>query len=241
MAENSSVLEEKIGYCFKNKSLLNTALTHSSYANELKARGETVMYNERLEFLGDSVLSLVASVYLFKENRNMFEGDLTKIRAGIVCENALFEYASDIELGKYLFLGHGEEVTGGRTRRSILADAFEALLAAIYLDSDFEQARRFVLPYLTNAAQKLIREGNSEDYKTILQKFVQQNKGDILEYVMTDESGPSHSKTFEYAVKLNNNVIGTGKGSSKRDAEQEAAKQALILFGKVKESNAETH
>ena len=99
MAENSSVLEEKIGYCFKNKSLLNTALTHSSYANELKARGETVMYNERLEFLGDSVLSLVASVYLFKENRNMFEGDLTKIRAGIVCENALFEYASDIELG----------------------------------------------------------------------------------------------------------------------------------------------
>ena len=235
MPRHSCLLEEKIGYEFRDKTLLDTALTHSSYANELKARGENVMYNERLEFLGDSVLSLVASVYLFKGNRNMFEGDLTKIRAGIVCENALYDYACDIELGEYLFLGHGEETSGGRTRRSILADAFEALLAAIYLDGGFEKARKFVLPYLISASEKLIREGSGEDYKTLLQKFVQQNKGDILEYVMTGEHGPSHAKTFEYSVKLNNKVIGSGQGPSKRDAEQAAAREALILFGKIKE------
>ncbi len=235
MAKDLRLLEQKIGYEFKDKGLITTALTHSSYANECKARGENVDYNERLEFLGDSVLSLVASVYLFKGNRNLFEGDLTKIRAGIVCENALYDYALEIGIGDYLRLGHGEEVTGGRTRKSLLADAFEALLAAIYLDAGFSTARKFVLPYLMVAAEKLVKTGSTEDYKTILQKFVQQNKGDILEYVMTGESGPSHNKTFEYDVLLNNNVIGSGSGSSKRDAEQEAAKQALILFGKVAE------
>lgn len=235
MQKELHLLEEKIAYTFKDKSLLETALTHSSFANECRARGESVKYNERLEFLGDSVLSLVASVYLFKGNRNLFEGDLTKIRAGIVCENALYDYALDIGLGDYLRLGHGEEVTGGRKRKSILSDAVEALLAAIYLDGGFEKARKFILPYLSVAAEKLIKEGSAEDYKTILQKFVQQNRGDILEYVLTDETGPSHKKTFTYNVLLNNNVIGSGKGSSKRDAEQEAAKQALILFGKVSE------
>ncbi len=237
MPENTAILESTIGYTFKNKDFLNTALTHSSYSNELKARGENIMYNERLEFLGDSVLSLVASVYLYKENKNMFEGDLTKIRAGIVCEPALYDYACRINLGDYLKLGHGEEVCGGRRRRSTLADAFEALLAAIYLDGGFECAKKFVLPYLITAAEKLIKEGSSEDFKTILQKFVQQNKGDILEYIMLNEQGPSHQKTFEYAVKLNNNIVGTGTGSSKRDAEQSAAKQALILFGQVKSDN----
>lgn len=235
MPENINLLEDKIGYTFKNKDVLIAALTHSSYANELKIKGESITYNERLEFLGDSVLSLIASSYLFKDNKNMFEGDLTKIRAGIVCENALYDYALDIELGKYLYLGHGEEISGGRERKSILSDAFEAVLAAIYLDGGFEKARKFVLPYLKDAAQKLIRDGSSEDYKTLLQKFVQQNRGDILEYVMTDEQGPSHNKTFEYNVLLNNNVIGSGKGRTKRDAEQMAAKMALMLFGKVSE------
>lgn len=233
MQNNISLLEEKIGYVFKDKSLLETALTHSSFANELKARGESIMYNERLEFLGDSVLSLVASVYLFKGNRNLFEGDLTKIRAGIVCENALYEYAMSLKLGEFLRLGHGEETTGGRTRKSVLSDAFEALLAAIYLDGGFSAARKFVLPYLTEASEKLMKSGGGEDYKTLLQKFVQQNKGDLLEYVLVDESGPSHRKTFVYNVVLNNNVIGKGTGSSKRDAEQAAAREALILFGKV--------
>lgn len=233
MQNNLELLEQTIQYEFRNKDLLATALTHSSYANELRARGEDIMYNERLEFLGDSVLSLIASVYLFKGNKHLFEGDLTKIRAGIVCENALHEYAEQICLGKYLFLGHGEENCGGRTRKSILADAFEALLAAIYLDGGFEKARKFVLPFLTQAASKLIREGCAEDYKTLLQMFIQQNKGDILEYKIVSESGPSHDKTFECIVLLNNNSIGSGTGRSKRDAEQKAAKMALELFGKI--------
>ncbi len=233
MQNNLELLEQKIQYEFRNKDLLATALTHSSYANELRAKGENIMYNERLEFLGDSVLSLIASVYLFKGNKHLFEGDLTKIRAGIVCENALYEYAEHIELGQFLFLGHGEEMGGGRTRKSILADAFEALLAAIYLDGGFEKARKFVLPYLTEAANRLIRQGSAEDYKTLLQMFVQQNKGDILEYRIVSESGPSHDKTFDCIVLLNNNSIGKGSGHSKRDAEQKAAKMALELFGKV--------
>lgn len=230
-----SLLEEALGYTFKDKTLLETALTHSSYANELKAKGENIMYNERLEFLGDSVLSLIASVYLFKGNSTLFEGDLTKIRAGIVCENALYEYALQINLGDFLRLGRGEEVTGGRKRKSVVSDAFEAVLAAIYLDGGFANARKFVLPYLTDAAEKLIRTGGGEDFKTLLQKFVQQNKGDILEYVMVGESGPSHSKIFDYHVLLNNNVIGKGSGKSKRDAEQAAAREALVLFGKISE------
>ncbi len=232
MQKDICLLEKTIEYEFRDKDLLKVALTHSSFANELRAKGETVLYNERLEFLGDSVLSLVASVYLFKGNRHMFEGDLTKIRAGIVCENALYDYARNISLGDYLFLGNGEESSGGRMKKSILADAFEALLAAIYLDGGFEKARKFVLPFLTESSSKLIKEGNSEDYKTLLQKFVQQNKGDILEYVIVSESGPSHNKLFECDVLLNNNHIGSGTGPSKRDAEQKAAKQALELFGK---------
>ena len=230
-----SLLEEALGYTFKDKTLLETALTHSSYANELKAKGENIMYNERLEFLGASVLSLIASVYLFKGNSTLFEGDLTKIRAGIVCENALYEYALQINLGDFLRLGRGEEVTGGRKRKSVVSDAFEAVLAAIYLDGGFANARKFVLPYLTDAAEKLIRTGGGEDFKTLLQKFVQQNKGDILEYVMVGESGPSHSKIFDYHVLLNNNIIGKGSGKSKRDAEQAAAREALVLFGKISE------
>ena len=235
MQQNIALLEETIGYTFKDRTLLENALTHSSFANELKAKGESVMYNERLEFLGDSVLSLIASVYLYKGNSTLFEGDLTKIRAGIVCENALYDYACKIHLGEFLRLGHGEEVTGGRTRKSILSDAFEALLAAIYLDSGFANARKFVLPYLAEAAEKLIKSGGGEDFKTLLQKFVQQNRGDILEYILVGESGPSHSKQFDYHVLLNNNVIGKGSGKSKRDAEQAAAREALILFGKIEE------
>lgn len=228
-------LESKTGYKFTNISLLETALTHSSYANENRARGIESRCNERLEFLGDSVLSLVTSVYLFKGNRDLFEGDLTKIRAGVVCENALYDYASEINLGKYLLLGKGEENTGGRTRKSILADAFEAVIAAIYLDGGFECARAFVQPYVQSAAAVLMKSGQTEDYKTLLQKFTQQAKGDILEYEVISESGPSHSKRFEVQVKLNNNVIGSGIGTSKREAEQQAAKQALILFGEIKE------
>lgn len=234
MPEMINELEKAIGYSFDNKSLIITALTHSSFYNEAKAKGAEVEYNERLEFLGDSVLSLITSVYLFTCNRDLFEGDLTKIRAGVVCENALFDYACEINLGKYLRLGKGEENTGGRTRKSILADAFEAVIAAIYLDGGLECARNFVLPYIQKASAKLIKSGATEDYKTLLQKFIQQAKGEILEYIVVDESGPSHQKTFEVQVSLNNNPIGKGTGNSKREAEQQAARQALELFGELK-------
>ncbi len=234
MPERISELEKAIGYSFDNKNLITTALTHSSFYNEAKARGVEVQYNERLEFLGDSVLSLITSVYLFTGNRDLFEGDLTKIRAGVVCENALFDYANDINLGSYLLLGKGEENTGGRTRKSILADAFEAVIAAIYLDGGLECARDFVLPYIKSASAKLIKSGATEDYKTLLQKFVQQAKGEVLEYLVVGESGPSHQKTFEVQVTLNNNPIGKGTGNSKREAEQQAARQALELFGELK-------
>lgn len=233
--EKLKELETKIGYSFRDISILETALTHSSFSNENKARGIEVRCNERLEFLGDSVLSLVTSVYLFKGNRDLFEGDLTKIRAGVVCENALFEYAVKLDLGAYLLLGRGEENTGGRTRKSILADAFEAVIAAIYLDGGFEAAREFVLPFVVEASAKLMKSGKTEDYKTLLQKFIQQAKGEVLEYEVISESGPSHAKTFEVQVKLNNNVIGAGFGSTKREGEQQAAKQALILFGEITE------
>ena len=233
MLERIHELEAVIGYTFKDKGLISTALTHSSFYNEMKAKGTDVQCNERLEFLGDSVLSIVTSVYLFTGNRDLFEGDLTKIRAGVVCENALYDYANEINLGKYLLLGKGEENTGGRTRKSILADAFEAVIAAIYLDGGMECARNFVLPYIKTASAKLIKSGATEDYKTLLQKFVQQAKGEILEYSVINESGPSHQKIFEVQVSLNNNVIGKGLGKSKREAEQQAAKQALGLFGEL--------
>ena len=235
MTEKIKELEEKIGYVFKDKGFIETALTHSSFSNETKAKGVEAQCNERLEFLGDSVLSIITSVYLFTCNKELFEGDLTKIRAGVVCENALYDYANEINLGSYLLLGKGEELTGGRTRKSIVADAFEAVIAAIYLDGGMECARNFVLPYIKTASAKLIKSGATEDFKTLLQKFVQQGKGDILEYSVVSESGPSHKRTFEVQVTLNNNVIGGGFGYSKREAEQQAAKQALMLFGEIKE------
>ena len=233
MEDTVHLLETRIGYTFTDKNLAATALTHSSFSNENKARGVEVRCNERLEFLGDSVLSLIASVHLFKENHDLFEGDLTKIRAGVVCENALYDYAKEIGLGELLRLGRGEENTGGRNRKSILSDAFEAVIAAVYLDGGFEKAQSFVLPFVTKAANTLMQSGSTEDYKTLLQKFIQHNRGDILEYAVTNESGPSHKRTFEVQVSLNNNVIGSGFGSSKREAEQMAAKEALRLFGEV--------
>ena len=231
-----SELEKRIGYTFRNTQLIETALTHSSYANELHARGDerTESY-ERLEFLGDSVLSIIASDYLFEHYRRFAEGDLTKIRAAAVCEGALFEYTKSFSGGDFLRIGHGEELTNGRSRRSILADIFEAILAAIYLDGGYRAARDFALPYLVEKFQELASHGNGEDCKTLLQQFVQQNKGDILEYVQTGEDGPAHDRCFSFEVRLNNNVIGHGKGSTKREAEQCAAKEALILFGVIPE------
>ncbi len=230
------LLEERIGYIFKNKKLIETALTHSSYSNELHARGinDRECY-ERLEFLGDSVLSIIASDYLFENYKQLAEGDLTKIRAASVCEGALYEYSKKFGAGEFLYIGHGEEITNGRERRSILADIFEAILAAIYLDGGFRYAREFALPYLSEKIGQLVRHGSNDDCKTALQQFVQKTPGDILEYVMTKEEGPPHDRSFYFEVRLNNNCIGRGVGSTKREAEQCAAREALVLFGVIPE------
>ena len=215
-------LQQKIGYSFKSPALLCTALTHTRFANESRAG---TVHNERLEFLGDSVLSVVVSEYLFTEYKKCPEGELTRIRASLVCEGSLYEFAKQIELGKYLRLGKGEEHTGGRDRAAVLADAFEALIAAVYLDGGLECARNFILPFIKKA------HVTDLDYKTKLQEVIQQNREERLRYVVTEESGPDHDKSFTVEVHLNSNVIGTGTGHSKKQAEQRAAKEALNLMG----------
>ena len=230
-----SLLEEKLGYTFKNRDFVRTALTHSSYSNEMRTKNVMAVCNERMEFLGDSVLSIVTSEYIFGKYTDLPEGELTKIRANSVCEGALFEYAGEIRLGDYIYLGNGEEKSGGRNHKAILADAFEAVLAAIYLDGGIEPVRKFLLPFIITKTEKLIKAGRREDYKSHLQQFVQKSPGDILEYVLAGEEGPAHDKCFHFEVKLNNNTIGKGSGGTKREAEQQAAREALILFGELSE------
>ena len=221
-------LEKKIGYNFKNKELLREALTHSSYANERKALH--IKYNERLEFLGDAVLSIVVSDYIFKNCPELPEGELTKLRASLVCEKSLFEFAKKLDLGSYLILSRGERNNGGADRPSILSDAFEALIAAIYIDGGIEPASihilNFIIPAIKNSKKKKVK-----DYKTTLQEIVQKNPGERLEYVLIGESGPDHNKHFVVEVHLNSNVIGKGGGKSKKEAEQQAAREALELMG----------
>ena len=210
-------LQQVLHYQFKNPALLRIALTHTSYANESKV---PATHNERLEFLGDSVLSVVAADYLFHQSDRP-EGELTRMRASLVSEDALFQFASEIELGEYLRLGHGEELGGGRTRPSVVSDAFEALIAALYLDGGLEAARRFILPFLS--------EGKTaeEDYKTRLQEVVQQDPGAKLTYVVEAETGPDHAKQFTVGVFCNGRRLAGGVGRSKKAAEQHAAQQAL--------------
>lgn len=220
-------LEQKIHYQFKDISWLELAMTHSSYANEMK---HTTQYNERLEFLGDAVLSIIVSDYLFN-NYTAQEGDLTKLRASIVCEKSLDVMARSIDLGKHLRLGKGEEMTGGRERPSILADAFEALISSIYMDGGIEPAREFVLPFVKEMLTSEERL-SFKDYKTVLQEIIQQNPEEKLTYCLVEEKGPDHDKRFVVEVRLNSNVIGRGEGRSKKNAEQQAAKEALQLMGK---------
>ena len=214
---------------FKNKNLIKTAWTHSSYANE--NRQKRLNYNERLEFLGDSVLSLITSEYLYKNFSHMPEGDLTKIRAALVCEKSLYEFAKELDLGSHLYLGKGENATNGRNRSSILADAFEATLAALYLDGGYENAKKFCLPFIEKSVEKAINGLMFKDYKTSLQEIIQKNKGEILTYKLEKEEGPDHDKKFYINVYLNSNIIGRGIGRTKKDAEQNAAKEALELMG----------
>ena len=221
-------LEDKIGYHFNDTSLLETALTHSSYANERKA--QHIPYNERLEFLGDAVLSVVVSDYIFKHCPELPEGELTKLRASLVCEKSLFEFAKRIDLGKYLLLSKGERHNGGAERPSILSDAFEALIAAVYIDGGMEPAAKHILNFVVPAI-KSSKKKQVKDYKTTLQEIIQKNPGERLEYVLVSESGPDHNKHFVLEGHLNSNVIGRGGGRSKKEAEQQAAREALELMG----------
>lgn len=220
-------LEEKLNYKFNNKELLKNALSHSSYANEVRSAYGS---NERLEFLGDSVLSLIVSEYIYSQYSEKPEGELTKLRAALVCEKSLCSFARELELGKYLLLGKGEEHNGGRERDSILADAFEAVLAAIYLDAGMEKAREHVMRFVSSEINSQKDDG-FKDYKTVLQEIIQRNPEESVTYILTDEQGPAHDKKFTVEVHLNSNVIGKGEGHSKKAAEQMAAKQALELMG----------
>ncbi|MEG1686573.1 MAG: ribonuclease III [Angelakisella sp.] len=219
-------LEQKIDYNFQNKKLLKRALTHSSFSNETREHPEC---NERMEFLGDAVLSLVVSTYIFHKY-HLDEGDLTKIRAALVCEKSLFKFAQQINLGEELLLGKGEEQMGGRTRPSIVSDAFEALIAAIYLDGGVQPAEKFILTFIEVELEQHHKHA-FVDYKTMLQEIIQKNPEEKVSYVLVSEDGPDHEKTFEVEVRLNSNVIGRGIANSKKSAEQLAAKEALELMG----------
>ena len=235
MAIGKSVVELQavIGYSFNDISLLQNALTHSSYAYEQKSRGIVYPSNERLEFLGDTVLELVISEHLYDKFKNKGEGALTKMRQGIVCEKTLSQIALGINLGDYLNLGRGEENTDCRKRPKVLADALEALIAAIYVDSgSFARhgAKDIVLKLFIDEidAAEVLQNG---DYKTMLQQLVEKDGSAILEYTVVSEAGPEHDKIFTVEARVNNNSVGVGTSHNKKEAEQQAARQALSLFG----------
>ncbi|MCI8802884.1 MAG: ribonuclease III [Oscillibacter sp.] len=222
-------LEEKLNYDFHDPALLEEALCHSSYANEHRTAG--LASNERLEFLGDSVLGFVSAEWLFAQHPDLPEGDLTRIRAALVCEQSLYEVARQLDLGRYLKLGRGEEAGGGRTRTSILADATEAVFAAVYLDGGIAAASALIHRCLLDAEREEEVEERRRDYKTALQERVQRQVDQVLTYRMVGEQGPDHAKTFSAEVLLNGSPIGSGTGHSKKEAEQSAARKALEDMG----------
>ena len=216
-------LETAIGYRFNNITLLQNALTHSSYANE--RWHNSLMSNERLEFLGDSILGMVVAEYLYRTFPDRPEGELTRMRADMVCEKSLAAVAARIDLGRHLMLGNGEEQSGGRNRDSILADAVESVIAASFLDGGMNAARQFIQKFIL--VEVPVKKLHNADYKTALQELVQQKKNQTLSYALVGESGPDHDKRFEVEVSLNGQVIGVGSGSSKKRAEQMATQAAL--------------
>lgn len=234
--KNAAALEEKIGYRFRDGSFLLQALTHSSYANERKIR--KAPDNERLEFLGDAVLELVSSEEIFEKNPEMSEGEMSKLRASLVCEQALAYCARELSLGSYILLGKGEAATGGAARDSILSDAMEAVIGAIYLDSGFTNAKEFVLKYILNdiEAKKLFY-----DSKTILQEMVQAKGQGKVQYEVVSETGPDHSKTFVVSAVSVDGLRTFGEGKTKKAAEQEAAYRAICTLGAGGKDVSEKH
>ena len=223
-------LAKKLGFTFRDPSLLQGALYHSSYANE--HRGQHIASNERLEFLGDAVLGFVTAEHLYRKHPDLPEGDLTRIRAALVCEDSLYEVAQSLELGSHLLLGRGEEQGGGRQRPSILADATESVFAAVYLDGGMDAACDLIHRVLLDKEREEQVEERRRDYKTELQELVQRKSDQILRYELTGSSGPDHAKEFSFRVTLNGAEIGQGTGRSKKEAEQAAARSALAQWKK---------
>ncbi len=217
-------LAQRLGVTFHDIGFLHTALIHTSYANEAQGR---VAHNERLEFLGDAVLELASSTYLYTHFPTLPEGELTKTRASIVCSAALAKIAARLGLGEYLLLGHGEEMSGGRARTTNLEDAFEAVLGAIYLDQGWETARDYALRQLAPEFDQVRHGENLQDYKTLLQELVQKTPGSTIAYELLEATGPDHAKHYRYAVVIDGKTCGEGEGSSKKEAEQQAARMAL--------------
>ena len=231
-------LMDSIGYQFRDFKNLECALTHTSYTNEMKARGIRVESNETLEFLGDAVLELVISEELFKKHGKNGEGTLTKLRQRLVCENTLAKIAAEIDLGRYLNIGSADEGLGLRASSKVLADALEAVIAAVYLD-DIPYGGDRYKSVILNMFSQCMNDPSfavNADYKTMLQQFVEKNEGSFLEYIVLEESGPEHNKTFKMAAYINNNEVGVGVGRTKKSAEMAAARRALELFGVVSNS-----
>ena len=219
---NLEILEKNIGYTFKNKELLKNALTHTSYAYE-----HSIASNEKLEFLGDSILEFVSSEYMYNKYTNLKEGEMTKVRATVVCEKSLHKVAVLHNFGDFLYLGRSEVISGGKKRPAILADSVEAVIAAIFIDGGLEPAKKFIIENLKDAIAVATKHVGEKDYKTVLQEELQKN-GDVkIEYKIIDESGPDHNKTFKAEVSLNGKKLATGVGKSKKEAERQAAKKAL--------------
>ena len=215
-------LEEKIGYIFTDKQLLNKALTHTSYAYENKVES-----NEKLEFLGDSILEFVSSMYLFENYPNLKEGEMTKVRATVVCEESLYKIAKRLNFSDFLNLGKSEKMSTNEVRPAILADSVEAVIAGIYLDGGLEEAKKFIIKNLKQEIEKASQNVGQKDYKTVLQEKLQEHGEVKIEYTIINETGPDNDKTFEAEVKCNNKKLATGKGKNKKHAEMEAAKRAL--------------
>lgn len=226
-------LQNTIQYTFLDLTYLERALTHSSFSYEMKTKGINLPSNERLEFLGDAVLEIVISEYLYESFANLDEGVLTKMRQYLVCEKTLSKIANEINLGEYLNLGRGEELTGLRRSPKVLADALEALIASVYLDSrtlSGNLCKDMILHLFEDEIQNS-RNMQNGDYKTMLQQLVEKDGASILEYVTVSENGPEHKKTFEVEARINNNLVGRGLGNTRKNAEMSAAKEALLLFG----------
>ena len=215
-------LEENIGYEFKNKELLKTELTHTSYAYE-----HNVESNEKLEFLGDSILEFISSIFLFKNYTNLKEGEMTKVRATVVCEKSLYKVAKMHNFSDFLYLGKSEKVSGGEDRPAILADSVEAVIAAIYLDGGLEEAQKFIIKNLSSEIEIASKNVGQKDYKTVLQEKLQEHGEVEIKYTILRETGPDHDKTFEAQVECNHKKLAIGEGKSKKQAEMEAARKAL--------------